>query len=40
MTMTEASICGLGHTAAIAVLSAMEKFPAMFDSGDCGGIIA
>ena len=27
MTMTEASICGLGHTAAIAVMSAMEKFP-------------
>ena len=30
MTMTEASICGLGHTAAIAVMSAMEKFPALF----------
>ena len=32
MTMTEASICGLGHTAAIAVLSAMEKFPALFET--------
>ena len=30
MTMTEASICGLGHTAAIAVMSAMEKFPELF----------
>ncbi len=31
MTMTEASICGLGHTAAIAVMSAMDKFPALFE---------
>ena len=30
MTMTEASICGLGHTAGMAVMSAMEKFPGMF----------
>ena len=32
MTMSEASICGLGHTAGIAVLSALEKFPKMFDA--------
>ena len=31
MTMTEASICGLGHTAGIAVMSAIEKFPALFE---------
>ena len=30
MTMTEASLCGLGHTAGIAVMSAIEKFPALF----------
>jgi NADH-quinone oxidoreductase subunit F len=30
MTMTEASICGLGHTAGIAVMSAIEKFPGLF----------
>ena len=30
MTMTEASLCGLGHTAGIAVMSAMEKFPELF----------
>ena len=30
MTMTEASICGLGHTAGMAVMSAMEKFPDLF----------
>lgn len=30
MTMSEASICGLGHTAALAVLSALEKFPGLF----------
>ena len=30
MTMTEASICGLGHTAGMAVMSAMEKFPEFF----------
>ncbi len=32
MTMTEASICGLGHTAGIAVMSAIEKFPQLFQS--------
>ena len=32
MTMTEASICGLGHTAGIAVMSAIEKFPALFEA--------
>ena len=32
LTMTEASICGLGHTAAMAVLSALEKFPELFDA--------
>lgn len=31
MTMTEASLCGLGHTAGIAVMSAIEKFPALFE---------
>lgn len=30
MTMTEASICGLGHTAGMAVMSALEKFPELF----------
>lgn len=30
LTMTEASICGLGHTAGIAVMSAIEKFPGLF----------
>ena len=30
MTMTEASICGLGHTAGLAVMSAIEKFPELF----------
>ena len=30
MTMTEASLCGLGHTAGIAVMSAIEKFPDIF----------
>ncbi len=32
MTMTEASLCGLGHTAGIAVMSAMEKFPGLFQA--------
>ncbi|MCY4071440.1 MAG: NAD(P)H-dependent oxidoreductase subunit E [Chloroflexi bacterium] len=32
LTMSEASICGLGHTAALAVLSALEQFPSMFDA--------
>lgn len=31
LTMTEASICGLGHTAGMAVMSAMEKFPKLFE---------
>ncbi|MDE2774816.1 MAG: NADH-quinone oxidoreductase subunit NuoF [Chloroflexota bacterium] len=30
LTMTEASICGLGHTAGIAVMSAIEQFPELF----------
>lgn len=30
VTMTEASICGLGQTAALAILSAMKKFPHLF----------
>ena len=30
-TMTEASLCGLGQTAASAVLSAMQKFPHLFE---------
>jgi NADH-quinone oxidoreductase subunit F len=29
-TMTDASLCGLGQTAASAVLSAIQKWPAMF----------
>ncbi len=33
MTMTEASICGLGHTAGLAVMSAIEKFPESFGDG-------
>jgi len=32
LTMTEASICGLGQTASSAVLSAMKKFPALFEN--------
>lgn len=32
MTMTEASICGLGHTAGMAVMSAIEKFPDLFEN--------
>jgi NADH-quinone oxidoreductase subunit F len=30
-TMTDASICGLGQTAASAVLSAMELWPELFE---------
>ena len=30
-TMTDASLCGLGQTAATAVLSAMKQFPQLFD---------
>ena len=32
-TMTDASLCGLGQTAAMAVLSAHENWPEMFSSG-------
>jgi NADH-quinone oxidoreductase subunit F len=32
-TMTDASLCGLGQTAASAVLSAMKMFPKIFESG-------
>lgn len=32
LTMTEASICGLGHTAGMAVMSAIEKFPELFEA--------
>ncbi len=31
LTMKEASICGLGQTASMAVLSAMDKFPHLFE---------
>jgi NADH-quinone oxidoreductase subunit F len=31
-TMTDASICGLGQTAASAVLSAMKHWPHLFNS--------
>jgi NADH-quinone oxidoreductase subunit F len=31
-TMTDASLCGLGQTAASAVLSAMKEFPALFEA--------
>ena len=30
-TMTDASLCGLGQTAALAVLSAMELWPEVFE---------
>jgi NADH-quinone oxidoreductase subunit F len=30
-TMTDSSLCGLGQTAATAVLSAMEQFPELFE---------
>jgi NADH-quinone oxidoreductase subunit F len=32
-TMIDSSLCGLGQTAATAVLSAMEQFPELFDGG-------
>jgi NADH-quinone oxidoreductase subunit F len=32
LTMTEASLCGLGQTAALAVMSAMEKWPELFEA--------
>ena len=35
-TMTDASICGLGQTAAMAILSAIKLWPAMFE-GKPGG---
>ena len=38
MTMTEASICGLGHTAGLAVMSAMEKFPGLFEERNGYGV--
>ncbi len=33
LTMSEASLCGLGQTAAAAVLSALRKWPALFAAG-------
>jgi NADH-quinone oxidoreductase subunit F len=30
LTMTDASLCGLGQTAAAAVLSALKRWPALF----------
>jgi NADH-quinone oxidoreductase subunit F len=33
-TMTEASLCGLGQTAAGAVLSAMKLWPEMFEENE------
>jgi NADH-quinone oxidoreductase subunit F len=32
LTMTESSLCGLGQTAGLAVMSAMEKWPEMFEA--------
>jgi NADH-quinone oxidoreductase subunit F len=32
-TMTEASLCGLGQTAALAVLSAIDLWPNLFEEG-------
>jgi NADH-quinone oxidoreductase subunit F len=32
-TMTDASLCGLGQTAALAVLSALKRFPHLFENG-------
>jgi NADH-quinone oxidoreductase subunit F len=32
-TMTDSSLCGLGQTAATAVLSAMKEFPQLFEEG-------
>jgi NADH-quinone oxidoreductase subunit F len=31
LTMTESSLCGLGQTAGSAVLSAMKRWPALFE---------
>jgi NADH-quinone oxidoreductase subunit F len=36
-TMTDASLCGLGQTAATAVISAMKLWPDMFAAGQPGG---
>ncbi len=36
-TMTEASLCGLGQTAAVAILSAVDKWPHLLANGDHGG---
>ncbi len=36
-TMTDASLCGLGQTAAGAVLSAMKQWPELFAAGDGAG---
>jgi NADH-quinone oxidoreductase subunit F len=33
-TMTDASLCGLGQTAAAAVFSAMKRWPELFESGE------
>jgi NADH-quinone oxidoreductase subunit F len=38
MTMSEASLCGLGQTAAMAVLSAMDKWPELFGDASKGNI--
>ena len=35
-TMTDASLCGLGQTAATAVLSAMKLWPELFSNGKMG----
>jgi NADH-quinone oxidoreductase subunit F len=32
LTMTEASLCGLGQTAASAVLSALKKWPGLVEA--------
>jgi NADH-quinone oxidoreductase subunit F len=36
-TMTDSSLCGLGQTAATAVLSAMDHWPELFSTPDTGG---
>lgn len=37
MTMTESSLCGLGQTAASAILSALAKWPELFSENGTGG---
>ncbi len=37
-TMTEASLCGLGHTAGSAVLSALEQWPEMFGDAESANV--